>query len=107
MWRAREMHFGGDTVKALGLAATAAVGLGLLALAHASFDAGFAQDKKTATPAATSTASPCKGLDQAGCTAKAADCQWITPKGGKQKPYCRLKSRPAKKAAPKTSPPKQ
>ena len=90
-------------MKALGLAATAAVGLGLLALAHA----GFAQDKKTATPVATSTASPCKGLDQAGCTAKAADCQWITPKSGKQKPYCRLKSRPAKKAAPKTSPPKQ
>ena len=91
-------------MKTLGLAATAAVGLGLLALAHA----GFAQDKKTATPAATSTASPCKGLDQAGCTAKAADCQWITPKGGKQKPYCRLKSKAKKPTAPKTPPaPKQ
>jgi hypothetical protein len=104
MWWVRAMDFGGDTVKTLGLAATAAAaGLGLLALAHA----GFAQDKKTATPATTSTASPCKGLDQAGCTAKAADCQWIAPKSGKQKPYCRLKPKPAKKAAPKTSPPKQ
>ena len=91
-------------MKTLGLAATAAVGLGLLALAHA----GFAQDKKAAAPVATSTASPCKGLDQAACTAKATDCQWITPKSGKQKPYCRLKSKAKKPTAPKSPPaPKQ
>jgi hypothetical protein len=79
--------------------AVTAVAAGLLFLGQA----GFAQDK----PAAKSTASPCKGLDQGACTAKASDCQWITPKSGKQKPYCRLKSKPSKKAAtPKTSPPK-
>jgi hypothetical protein len=87
-------------VKTLRILAVTAAAAGLLAVA----DFGFAQDKKAATPAA----SPCKGLDQAACTAKAADCQWITPKSGKQKPYCRLKSKPAKKAAaPKTPPPKQ
>jgi hypothetical protein len=85
------------------LALAAMATAGLLALAHA----GLAQDKKAAAPAATSTTSPCKGLDQAACAAKATDCQWITPKKGKQKPYCRLKSKPAKKAvAPKTSPAK-
>jgi len=91
-------------VKTLGILAATAVAVGLLA----TVEAGLAQDKKTAAPAATSTASPCKGLDQAACTAKATDCQWISPKSGKQKPYCRLKSKPAKKAAaPKTPPPKQ
>jgi hypothetical protein len=90
-------------MKTPGMLAVAAVtAAGLLALAHA----GLAQDKKAAAPA-TSTASPCKGLDQAACAAKATDCQWITPKKGKQKPYCRLKPKPAKKAAaPKTSPAK-
>ena len=89
-------------MKTLRILAVTAAAAGLLAIAHA----GFAQDKKAATPAAKSTTSPCKGLDQAGCTAKATDCQWITPKSGKQKPYCRLKSKPAKKAAPTTPPAK-
>jgi hypothetical protein len=104
MWRAWAIDFGGDTVKTLGILAATAAAAGLLVAAQA----GFAQDKKAAAPVATSTASPCKGLDQAACTAKATDCQWITPKSGKQKPYCRLKSKSAKKpAAPKTPPPKQ
>ena len=98
------MHFGGDTVKTLRFLAATAAAAGLLAAAQA----GFAQDKKAAAPVATSTASPCKGLDQAACTAKATDCQWITPKSGKQKPYCRLKSKAKKPTAPKTPPaPKQ
>ena len=97
------MDFGGDTVKTLGILAAAAAAVGLLAAAQA----GVAQDKKAAAPVATSTASPCKGLDQAACTAKATDCQWISPKSGKQKPYCRLKPKPAKKAAAPKTPPKQ
>jgi hypothetical protein len=61
-----------------------------------------AQDKKAAaTPAAKPAASPCKGLDQAACGEKSADFQWITPKAGKQKPYCRLKSTTKKSVAPK------
>jgi hypothetical protein len=87
----------------LAVAAAMIAAAGLLALA----DAGLAQDKKEAAPAARSTASPCKGLEQAACATKATDCQWITPKSGKQKPYCRLKPKPVKKAvAPKTSPAK-
>jgi len=83
----------------LAVTAAMATAAGLLVLTHS----GLAQDKKAAAPAA----SPCKGLDQAACAAKATDCQWIAPKKGKQKPYCRLKSKPAKKAAaPKTSPAK-
>ena len=76
----------------------------------------FAQDKKTTTtPPAAKTAtkppSPCKGLDEAACKAK-AECQWIVPKKGKQKPYCKLKSTPKKKdsketPAPKDTPPKK
>jgi hypothetical protein len=100
----RAMDFGGDTVKTLRILAAATAAAALLAAAQA----GSAQDKKAAAPAAMSTASPCKGLDQAACTAKATDCQWISPKSGKQKPYCRLKSKSAKKpAASKTPPPKQ
>jgi hypothetical protein len=95
--------YGGETVKTAGMLAVTAAAVGLLALTHA----GLAQDKPAAAPTAKTATSPCKGLDQAACTAKAADCQWITPKSGKQKPYCRLKSKPVKKAAPKTSPPKQ
>jgi hypothetical protein len=37
-------------------------------------------------------ASVCKGLDEKGCRAKAAECGWITPKKGKQRPYCRLRT---------------
>jgi hypothetical protein len=47
-----------------------------------------AQDKKA--PAAK-TASPCKGLDEKACKAKTAECRWVVPKKGKQRPYCRLK----------------
>jgi hypothetical protein len=32
------------------------------------------------------------------CKAKAAECAWVVPKKGKQRPYCRLK--PARKARP-------
>lgn len=41
----------------------------------------------------TRKVSPCKGLDQKACKAKAAECQWIVPRKGKQRPYCRLGSR--------------
>jgi hypothetical protein len=41
-------------------------------------------------------ASMCKGLDEKGCRAKTAECSWITPKKGKQRPYCRL--RPGRKS---------
>jgi hypothetical protein len=44
---------------------------------------------------AQQTASACKGLAEAACKAKTAECGWIVPKTGKQKPYCR--SKPAKK----------
>jgi hypothetical protein len=50
--------------------------------------------------ARAATASPCKGLDQPACTAK-AECTWIKSKKA-AKDYC--KKKPAKKAAqaPKT-----
>jgi len=54
-----------------------------------------AQDKKA--PAAK-TASPCKGLDEKACKAKATECAWIVSKKGTRKPYCRRK--PARKAKP-------
>jgi hypothetical protein len=47
--------------------------------------------------AATKAASPCKGLDEAACTAN-AECSWIKSKKGK-KDYC--KKKPAKKAPAK------
>jgi hypothetical protein len=43
---------------------------------------------------ASAQAPACKGLAEAACKAKAT-CAWISPKAGKQKPYCRAK--PAKK----------
>jgi hypothetical protein len=55
----------------------------------------IAQEKK---PAAA--ASPCKGIDETACKGNTA-CQWIAPKKGKQKPYCKLKAK-AKKATPKS-----
>jgi hypothetical protein len=59
-------------------------------LAVASFSGGtFAQDKKA--PAAKAP-SACKGLAEAACKAK-AECGWIAPKTGKQRPYCRTKAK--------------
>lgn len=77
----------------------AIVSVTVLAFGHAV----YAQDKKATTPPpapakAAKAPSPCKGLDEAACKAKSAECQWIAPKKGKQKPYCKLKA--AKKAAP-------
>lgn len=46
--------------------------------------------------AQTKKASPCRGLDEKSCKAKTAECAWVVPKKGKQRPYCRL--RPARKA---------
>jgi len=71
-----------------GLGAAAAVA----ALLSFGFDAA-AQDKKAP---ATKAPSACKGLAEAACKAK-AECAWIVPKKGKQKPYCRTKSKTKKK----------
>jgi hypothetical protein len=60
----------------------------LLAL---SLDASAQDAKKTPPPKASSTSSPCKGLDEKACKGKAAECAWIVPSKGKQRPYCRLK----------------
>src|SRR5437868_8621783 len=85
-----------DKLRILGVTVAA------VALLTFGYDA-FAQDKKaTPTPPAAKTTkppSPCKGLDEAACKGKSAECLWIVPKTGKQKPYCRLKGTP-KKAAP-------
>lgn len=78
-------------LRPFGAAAVAAV---LLTFSYAA----YAQEKKAATPAPqAATVSACKGLNQSACAAKAGECQWITPKKGKQKPYCRKKSVPKKK----------
>jgi hypothetical protein len=68
------------------------VGLGAAAVFAALLTLGFdaeAQDAKKTPPAKAS--SPCKGLDEKACKGKAAECTWVAPKKGKQKPYCRLK----------------
>jgi hypothetical protein len=70
-----------------GLSAVAAIA----ALFSLGFDASAQETKKTPPK----TASACKGLDQTACKGKAAECLWIAPKMGKQRPYCRL--RPASK----------
>jgi hypothetical protein len=57
------------------------------------FDAS-AQDAKKAPPKA---ASACKGLDEKACKGKAAECLWIVPSKGKQKPYCRVRTASKKK----------
>ncbi len=80
-------------IAGLGAAATAALVLTF------GLDAS-AQDpaKKPPAPKAAKAAKPasaCKGLEEAACKAKTAECAWIAPKAGKQKPYCRAK--PAKK----------
>lgn len=63
------------------------------ALLMLGFDAAAQDAKKTPPPKAPS---PCKGLDEKACKGKTAECSWIVPKKGKQKPYCRLK--PASRA---------
>ena len=52
-----------------------------------------AQEKKPATKAV----SACKGLDEKACKGRTAECLWIAPKKGKQKPYCRVKTATKKK----------
>lgn len=76
-----------------GLGAAAAVGALLMLGVSAS-----AQDAKKAAPKAAATpASACKGLDEMACKGKSAECNWIVPKKGKQKPYCRSKPKSAAK----------
>jgi hypothetical protein len=91
-----------NTLRILGV--TAAV----VTLLTLGYDA-LAQDKKTTTTPAAKTAtkppSACKGLDETACKAK-TECQWIVPKKGKQKPYCKLKTVPKKKDAKDTPAPK-
>jgi hypothetical protein len=60
----------------------------LAALLMLGLDAA-AQDAKKTSPA--KAPSPCKGLDEKACKGKTADCSWIVPKKGKQRPYCRLR----------------
>jgi hypothetical protein len=69
----------------MGVGAAAAVA----ALLVFGFDAAAQSTKKV---------SPCKGLDEKACKAKTAECVWIAPKKGKQKPYCRLRPASKKKA---------
>ena len=73
----------------VGLSTAAAVAV----LVSLGFDAS-AQDAKKAPP---KTASACKGLDEKACKGKTAECLWIAPKTGKQKPYCRIKTASTKK----------
>lgn len=77
------------------LCAAAAVGL----IVTFSLDVSAQEPmKKTPAPKAAKAAKPasaCKGLEEAACKGKTAECGWIAPKTGKQKPYCRAK--PAKK----------
>ena len=108
----RPIGWGNDAMDKLRILGVTVAAVALLTFGY---DA-FAQDKKTTTtPPAAKTAtkppSPCKGLDETVCKAK-AECQWIVPKKGKQKPYCKLKPTPKKKdskepPAPKDTPPKK
>lgn len=52
---------------------------------------GFAAEAQDAKKTPTKPPSACKGLAEAACKAK-AECAWIVPKTGKQRPYCRTKS---------------
>jgi hypothetical protein len=72
-----------------GLCALAVAGLFFL-----DFDASAQEVKKPATKAV----SACKGLDEKACKGKAAECLWIVPSKGKQRPYCRIKTGGKKKA---------
>ena len=92
-------------VKTLGISAAA------VALVLFGYAAQAQAPKKEEPKAATKPPSPCKGLDETACKAK-TECQWIVPKKGKQKPYCKLKPTPKKKdsketPAPKDTPPKK
>ena len=69
---------------------------GLVKAMSAAAAAGLLVSWSLHAPAqAQQKASACKGLAEAACKAKTAECGWIVPKTGKQKPYCRAK--PAKK----------
>jgi hypothetical protein len=81
-------HSGGRRGRFGGLGAGLSAAAVLAAFLTWGFDAAAQDAKKTPPPKAPS---PCKGLDEKACKAKAADCAWVVPKKGKQKPYCRLK----------------
>jgi hypothetical protein len=84
------------------------VALAAVLLLTFGYDA-FAQETKTTPKPAAKTAtkppSPCKGLNETACKPK-TECQWIVPKKGKQKPYCKLKTTPKKKESKETPAPK-
>jgi hypothetical protein len=65
------------------------------ALLAPGFDAAAQDAKKTPPPKAVSA---CKGLDEKACKGKTAECAWVVPSKGKQRPYCRLKPAGKKKA---------
>lgn len=83
----------------------------LIALATAAFAAtagvgtmAVAQEKKaTTTPKSTATKTPsvCKGLEEATCKDKSAECSWVKASKGKdgkeRKAYCRAKPKPKAK----------
>lgn len=69
---------------------------GLIAAAAIAAVASLAFDSEAQ---AQTKASACKGLTESACKGNAS-CQWIAPKKGKQKPYCRTKTVP--KSKPKT-----
>jgi 2-hydroxychromene-2-carboxylate isomerase len=88
---------------------TLGISVATAALALMAYGAS-AQEKKEPAKKPPPAASICKGLEEAACTAKGEDCQWITPKKGKQKPYCKTKQKPktpAKKVEPKKTEPKK
>ena len=58
---------------------------------------GSAQEAAKRPAAGATTASACKGLPEAACKIQGAACAWISPKTGKQKPYCRAKAVKSKK----------
>jgi hypothetical protein len=64
------------------------------ALLALGFDASAQDAKKTSPPKASS---PCKGLDEKACKGRTAECAWVVPSKGKQRPYCRLKPAGKKK----------
>jgi hypothetical protein len=78
-------------VKSLGIS-VATVALALMAYGAS------AQEKAAPAKKPAAAASACKGLEEAACSGKSDECQWITPKKGKQKPYCKSKPKTAKKS---------
>ena len=90
-------HLGRPSLTFVAWALGGLVGLGAAAVFTALLMPGFdatAQDAKKAAPRA---ASPCRGLDEKACKGKTADCAWVVPSKGKQRPYCRLKPAGKKK----------